>query len=154
MFSNKTRLEFDQLRKRYPTAEAALLPILHAAQREVGFIDSSIVDAIADYLSLPQVKVHGVVTFYTMYNKEKPGKYLIQMCRTLSCELRGSEALVAHLKQKLGIDEGETTSDGKFSLMLVECLGSCGTAPVVQINDDYYEDLTPDGLSQILDGLE
>ena len=109
---------------------------------------------MATLLDLPPAKVLHVATFYTMFNKRPVGKYHIQVCTTLSCMLRGSDDLVDHLKKKLGIEVGETTPDGKFSLVRVECLGSCGTAPMFQLNDDYHEDLTIEQVDQILDGLD
>jgi NADH-quinone oxidoreductase subunit E len=97
--------------------------------------------------------VHGAVTFYTMYKQRPMGRYHIQVCTTLSCMLRGSDELLEHLKRKLGISEGEVGADGRFSLVRVECLGSCGTAPMLQLNDDYHEDLTPEKVDRLLEEL-
>jgi len=97
--------------------------------------------------------VHGAVTFYTMFKQRPSGRYHVQVCTTLSCMLRGSDELLEHIEKKLGIRAGETTPDGKFSLVRVECLGSCGTAPMLQLNDDYHEDLTPEAVDRLLLGL-
>ena len=95
-----------------------------------------------------------MVSFYTMFHRKPVGRHVVQVCRTLSCALMGADELFEHLTRKLGVGPGETTSDGRFTLKCVECLASCGTAPVVQINDDYYENLTPAGLDRVLDGLK
>ncbi len=108
---------------------------------------------IASRLGVSPAHVHGVVTFYTMYKRRPWGKYHIQVCTTLSCMLRGSDDLMAHLEKRLGIKPGQTSPDGRFSLIKVECLGSCGTAPMLQLNDDYHENLTIESLDRLLDGL-
>ncbi len=133
---------------------AALLPTLHLAQKEFGYISSEVEEYVAGYLDLPVTHVHGVATFYTMYNKKPVGKYHIQVCTNISCSLLGADHLFDYLSKKLKIGDGETTEDKKFTLSSVECLGSCGTAPVMQINDDYYEDLTEEKIDEILKGLE
>ena len=143
----------DGIVARYPQAPAALLPVLWEVQREKGWIDAEGEAWIGERLGVSPAHVHGVVTFYTMYKQRPSGKYHIQVCTTLSCMLRGCDQLVGHLEQKLGIKVGETTPDGKFSLVQVECLGSCGTAPMLQLNDDYHEDLTLERVDQLLDGL-
>jgi NADH-quinone oxidoreductase subunit E len=109
--------------------------------------------AIADRLGLSSSFVEGVVTFYTMYQRKPPGRFLVQVCTTLSCQLCGTSDLVERLKKKLGIDFGETTADGQFTLVDVQCLGACGEAPIVQINDDYYTELTPEKLDDLLERL-
>jgi NADH-quinone oxidoreductase subunit E len=109
--------------------------------------------AVADRLGLAPAFVEGVASFYTMYQRRPPGRYLLQVCTTLSCQLCGTSGLVEHLKKKLGIGFGETTADGNFTLVDVQCLGACGEAPVLQINDDYHTDLTVESLDAILDRL-
>jgi len=109
---------------------------------------------VAGLLELSPANVYGVASFYTMYNKEQVGKYLVQVCMNLPCAMVGAEEVLEHISEKLGIKEGETTSDEKFTLMKVECLGACGAAPMMQINDEYYEDLTPAKVDEILDGLK
>ena len=138
---------------KYPYPKAACLPVLWEVQRKQGWIDLDSEKWVAERLGVSPAHVHGVVSFYTMYKQKPAGKYHIQVCTTLSCMLRGSDDLVDHLKKKFGIGIGETTPDGKYSLVRVECLGSCGTAPMFQLNDDYHEDLTPEKADRILDGL-
>jgi NADH-quinone oxidoreductase E subunit len=152
-FSDAGRAEFEALLTRYPDRGAVILPALHLAQREFGHISDDAVVYIAGLLGTSPSAIEGVATFYTMYNRKPVGKYHVQICRNLSCSLMGAEALIGHVSKKLGIRPGETTADGKFTLSEVECLGSCGTAPVMQINDDYHENLTESAIDAILDAL-
>jgi NADH-quinone oxidoreductase subunit E len=152
-FSQEAYSIFQDTLKRYPTKKAALLPILHQAQKEFGYISQEAVEYVAGLLELTPAEVEGVVTFYTMYFRKQMGKHVIQVCGTLSCSLLGSKHIVEHISKKLNIEPGETTEDDKFSLLKVECLGSCGTAPMMQINEDYYEDLTAEKVDEILDKL-
>jgi NADH-quinone oxidoreductase subunit E len=138
---------------RYPQPKAALLPILWEVQRSQGFVPLAAEAWIAQRLGVSAAHVHGCVTFYTMYKQKPSGKYHIQVCTTLSCMLRGSDSLMTHLEKTLRIKAGETTPDGKFSLVRVECLGSCGTAPMFQLNDDYYENLTLEKVDRLLESL-
>jgi NADH-quinone oxidoreductase E subunit len=139
---------------RYPNPQAALLPVLWLCQERWGWISTGITRAIAARLRLSPAFIEGVLTFYTMYQLQPPGRYLLQVCSTLSCQLCGTGELVGHLKQRLGIDFGETTPDGRFTLVDVQCLGACGEAPVVQINNDYYTELTVERLDALLDRFE
>ena len=139
---------------RYPTKESALLPVLHLAQKEFGYFTMDQMDAVANLLDLPKVRVYRVVSFYTMCQRRQVGQYLVQVCTNISCSLLGAERLLGHLQSKLGIKAGETTADGLFTLCEVECLGACGSAPVMMINDEYYENLTPDKAYAILDRLK
>ena len=143
----------DAIVARYPQPKAALLPVLWEAQRARGFVDLEAEEWIARRLGVSASHVHGCVTFYTMYKQKPSGRHHVQVCTTLSCMLRGSDELLAHLERKLGIREGETTPDGKFSLVRVECLGSCGTAPMFQLNDDYHENLTLEKVDRLLESL-
>ena len=154
MFSPEFEKRVDALVQRYPEQKAAMLMVLWEVQKEKGWIDAGSEAWVAERLGTSPAHVHGVVTFYTMYRQRKMGRHHIQVCTTLSCMLRGSDELVDHLKDKLGIGEGEVTEDGKFSLVRVECLGSCGTAPMLQLNDDYHEDLTHEAVDRLLDGLD
>lgn len=138
---------------RYPRSRSAILPLLYVAQREFGYVPKEAEELVADLLGLSPADVAGVVSFYTMFYRQPVGKYVVQVCRTLSCALMGGDDVMAHLEARLGIQPGETTPDGRFSLKNVECLASCGTAPVVQINDDYHENLTLEQLDRILDAL-
>ncbi|MGB7972664.1 MAG: NADH-quinone oxidoreductase subunit NuoE [Candidatus Deferrimicrobiaceae bacterium] len=152
-FSEETRAKHDRLLTRYPNREAAILPTLYLAQREFGHLSDEVVLYVADLLGFTPARIYGVATFYTMYNKKPVGKYHLQVCRNLSCSLMGAEHLIEHVARKIGVKPGETTADGRFTLSTVECLGSCGTAPVMQVNDDYYENLTEESIDAILDGL-
>jgi NADH-quinone oxidoreductase subunit E len=139
---------------RYPEKRSALIPSLHLVQKEIGWVSEEAIREIAGLFDLSPIEVNEVVSFYTMFHRKPVGKYVIQVCTNISCLLCDAEEIVAHLTKRLGIKMGETTADKKFTLMEVECLGSCGTSPVIQINDDYYEELTPEKVDQILDGLE
>jgi len=152
-FSEETRAKHDRLLTRYPNREAAILPTLYLAQREFGHLSDEVILYVADLLGFTPARIYGVATFYTMYNKKPVGKYHLQVCRNLSCSLMGAEHLIEHVAMKIGVKPGETTADGRFTLSTVECLGSCGTAPVMQVNDDYYENLTEESIDAILDGL-
>lgn len=154
MFSPEFEKRVDALVQRYPEQKAAMLMVLWEVQKEKGWIDPQSEAWVAERLGTSPAQVHGVVSFYTMYRQRKMGRHHIQVCTTLSCMLRGSDDLMDHLKDKLGIAEGEVTEDGKFSLVRVECLGSCGTAPMLQLNDDYHEDLTHEAVDRLLDGLD
>lgn len=154
VFSDKAKKEFEEIVSRYPQKRASLLMVLHLAQREFGWLSAEVIEYIASLLELTPGEVYDTASFYTMFYKKPMGKYNIQICHTLSCALRGARNIYEHLQKKLGISDGEVTPDGKFSLMKVECLGACGTAPVVQINDKYYENLTIEKLDEILDNLK
>lgn len=150
-FSEQAMREFERILSRYPNREAAILPALHLWQQEFGYVSDEGIVYVAGLLELPPARIEGVATFYTMYNRKPVGRYHVQICRNLPCSLMGAEHLVEHLSKKLGVKPGETTADGRFTLTTVECLGSCGTAPVMQVNGDYYENLTGDAIDAILD---
>ena len=153
-FSPETLKQFEATVARYPKREAAMLPVLYLAQREFGHLGPEAIEYVAKLMEQAPARVQGVVSFYTMYNREPIGRHHIQVCRTLPCALRGAEEVTAFLKKKLGIDCGQTTPDGRFTLSEVECLASCGTAPMMQVNDDYFENLTEEKINQILDALK
>jgi NADH-quinone oxidoreductase E subunit len=146
-------MEFRSILTRYPTKRAALLPTLHLAQREFGYISSETLEYIASLLELTPAEVWNAVSFYSLFYRKAMGMYVVQVCQTLSCSLLGAQHILDHLVKKLGINPGETTSDKRFSLLKVECLGSCGTAPVMRINDEYYENLTTEKIDALLDSL-
>ncbi len=150
MFGPEFEKKVDEIVTRYPVPKAATLPVLWEVQHHQGWIDLKSEQWVAKRLGVSPAHVHGCVTFYTMYKQQPSGRHHIQVCTTLSCMLRGSDELLAHLEGKLGIKTGETTPDGKFSLVRVECLGSCGTAPMFQLNDEYHEDLTHEKVDEIL----
>ncbi|MEW6731819.1 MAG: NADH-quinone oxidoreductase subunit NuoE [Acidobacteriota bacterium] len=153
MFSPEIEAKMDKIIARYPFKRSAILPLLHLAQIEQGKISEEAMRYIADRLDLMPVEVYEVVTFYSMFFLDNIGKYHIQLCRTISCMLCGAEKIREHLQQQLGIKPGEATKDGRFRLSEVECLGSCSTAPAMQINFDYYENLTPEKVDEILKAL-
>ncbi len=153
-FSEKSQKEIQEILTRYPDKRSALLPVLNLAQAEFGHIGEDVMVLVANLLDLTPPKVYEVVTFYTMLNEKPVGRYLLQLCRTLQCALAGSENILGHLQQKLGIAVGETTPDGVFTLRTVECLASCGTAPAMQVNGAFYESLTREKTDRILDDLK
>ena len=153
VFSDAGKREFERLLSRYPDKDAVILPALHLAQKEQGYVSDGAIVHIAELLGTSPARIEGVATFYTMYNRKPVGKYHVQICRNISCSLLGAEHLIGHVSKKLGVKPGETTPDGKFTLTKVECLGSCGTAPVMQVNDEYHENLTVESIDRILDEL-
>lgn len=155
-FTPENLAEAKKIMAKYPAGkqESAMLPLLDLAQRQNGnWLSRAAVVYVAELLDVPGIRAFEVATFYTMFNLEPVGKYLIQLCRTTPCWLAGGQAIAEACKVRLGIDIGETTPDGLFTLKEVECLGACVNAPVIQINDDYYEDLTPDSVVKIIDML-
>ena len=144
----------EKLCARYPRRDAALIPVLLELQKEAGYVAEEAMDELAKFLALPYARVKAVVTFYTMFNREPAGKYHLQVCRNISCHMAGAPGLLARLRAKLGIGEGETTKDGLFTLSAVECLGACGAAPVMQVNEDYFENLNGEKLDALLEDLK
>jgi NADH-quinone oxidoreductase E subunit len=153
-FSPETLKKFEETVSRYPKKEAAMLPVLYLAQQEFGYVGPEAIEYVAKLMGQSPARVHGVVSFYTMYNMKPIGRHHIQVCRTLSCALRGAEKITDFIKKKLAIELGQTTADRRFTLSEVECLASCGTAPMMQINDDYYENLNEEKVTEILDSLK
>ena len=145
--------EMAKLEPRYPSRVALLLPALHAAQDETGWLPSEVLQEIGEYLGIHPAQVREVASFYTMYNLKPVGKYHVKICTNVACCLRGAEELVEHCEKKFNIKCGETTKDMKFTVMEEECLGACGTAPAMMLNNDYYEELNVSKLDQILDQL-
>jgi NADH-quinone oxidoreductase E subunit len=154
MLVEKYKSEIEEILGRYPVKRSALIPLLHLAQREEGYISEAAMNEIAVILQLTPPQVYETVTFYTMLTLKRMGKFHIQVCKSLMCALVGSDILIEWLRRKLGIRPGETTADGLFTLSTVECLAACGTAPMMQINDDYYERLTEQKVDQILADLK
>nr|MBN2276994.1 NADH-quinone oxidoreductase subunit NuoE [candidate division Zixibacteria bacterium] len=138
---------------RYPRRKSAILPALTVAYFQLGYLSPEIYEEISEIIQIPKVEIAEAASFYTMFPKEPVGKYLIQVCHNISCALLGAEALIDYLQAKLGIKKGETTADGLFTLITVECLGSCASAPMMQINDRYYENLTREKVDRILEEL-
>lgn len=155
-FSPEVVEEMQSHLTKYPAERkrSALIPLLFVIQRERGYVDNPGVNFLAKFLDLEVTDVWETATFYSMFNLRPVGKHHIQICKTLSCKIMGEPQITEHICHKLGIHAGETTEDGKFTVTLVECLGSCGTAPMMQIDFDYYEDLTPEKCDKILDSLD
>ena len=151
--SNQSMTRIKEVMAHYPNKQAALLPILHLVQEEKGYVPEELEADIADLVEVPVVKVREVLSFYTLYNRLPVGKYHIQMCRTISCTLCGHRDLLKYVKEKLGIDVGETTPDGQYTLSVVECLAACETAPMMQINEKYYGNLSTRRIDEILASL-
>lgn len=151
-FTSENQKKFEELLTHYPNKQAALLPTLWLVQDQEGYISGEAMEHVAGLLEVSPAHVYGVVTFYTMYHQKPVGKYHLQVCRTLSCALAGSENILEHLKKKLKIEENQTT--GKFSLCTVECLASCGTGPAMMVNEKYYENLTAEKVDKILGELK
>ena len=153
-WSAQAKADVAEAVSRYPVQRSAVLPVLWIAQREWGWLSPAALRLVAESVGLPESEVFGIATFYTMFNMKPIGRHHIQVCRTLPCALAGSERITAAIKEKLKIGVGETTPDGRFTLTEVECLASCGTAPMMQVNDDYYENLTEKNVGEILDRLK
>ncbi len=153
MLREKYQHVIDDLLRRYPVKQSALLPLLNLAQKEEGYVSQAAMKEIAGVLDLTPPQVFETVTFYTMLNLKPIGKFHIQVCRSLMCALVGADGLLGWLQKHLGIGVGQTTQDKLFTLSAVECLGSCGTGPMCQINDDYYERLTEEKVGRILEDL-
>lgn len=149
-FSDEALKKIEELKKRYPTAKALTLPVLWIAQEQFGWISGEIIQYVAQLLDLPVSHLYGVLTFYTMFNREPMGKYHLQVCTNVSCMLRGSDQIVGRICERLKIKIGETTPDNRFTVTEVECLGSCGTAPMLQANDTFHENLTVDQIDRLL----
>ncbi len=152
--SAETLKRVDEIVLRYPEKRAALLPVLHLIQRESGYISADAEKWAAEVLGIEPLRVREVLTFYTLFRRAPAGKYVIQVCRNLSCALGGSDDLLARLEARLGVPPGETTPDGKYTLLAAECLGHCDHAPCLMINDDDHGPVTPERLDAILKGLE
>lgn len=154
MLKEKYKAEIDEILSRYPVRRSALLPLLYLAQQEEGFVSEAAMKEIASILRLTPPQVYETVTFYTMFNLKPIGKFHIQVCKSLMCALVGSDTLIGWLEVKLGIKPDNTTKDGLFTLSKVECLAACGTGPMMQVNDDYYERLTEEKVDRILADLK
>jgi NADH-quinone oxidoreductase E subunit len=141
-------------RKKYPTSLAAIMPVLYIAQEQNGFISNEVMEEIAAVLNIDKVNVLSAVTFYTMYHTKPMGKYHIQVCTNVSCMLRGAYEIWDNVKNKLGIDHLQVTPDKKYSLEEVECMGACGYAPMIAVNEDFFENLNKEKVFEIIDSLK
>jgi NADH-quinone oxidoreductase E subunit len=153
-FPEEVKKRFDEVLTRYPTKEAALLPTLHMVQETWGWISPEAVLYVSELLDLSPATVFGVLSFYDMYHQKPPGKYNLRVCTNLSCMVNRAYDIYEHLREKLDVAPGEPTSDGLYSVIEVECLGSCGTAPVVQVNNDYHEDMSVEKMDALLATLK
>ncbi len=153
-FTEENLKKIDNVLKKYPTKKAAVMPVLYMAQEQNGWISNEVMKEIARILEITSQDVLGVVTFYTMYYQKPMGKHHIQVCTNVSCMLRGGYELLDKVKEKLGIDIGEITDDLQFSIEEVECMGSCGTAPMIAVNETYYENLNVQKVEEILESLK
>lgn len=153
-FSEEAEARLQEVIKRYPDKNSAVMPALYIAQAECAWITDEALTWVAKRLDMPPAAVFEVVSFYTMYYKKPVGRYHIQLCRTLSCMLCGAKKLLSYLEQRLGIKAGEISKTGIWSYEEVECLGSCGSAPMVQINDAFFENLDAERLGQLMDRIE
>jgi NADH-quinone oxidoreductase E subunit len=154
MLTEENLAKAEEIRKRYPVAQAALLPVLWIAQEQEGWISEEMMRYVGKLLDLPFGHVLGVVTFYSMYNSKKLGKYHIEVCTNVSCMLRGSDKILETIEHRCGVKPGQTSADGKWTVSEVECMGACGGAPMLSIGEEYYEDLTPEKTEKILSSLK
>ena len=154
MLSEASLKKIEALKSRYPTPQAVVLAALWMWQEEHGWISREGMTEVARILAIPEHHVYGVVSFYTMFNRAPVGRHKIEVCTNVSCMLRNSDRILHHIQDRLGIGVGETTADGRFTLVEAECLGSCGTAPMMQVGDEYYENLDEKSVDTILAGLK
>jgi NADH-quinone oxidoreductase subunit E len=152
--SDEAEKRVEEIKLLYPQAKSAIMPALYIAQQHFGFINQDAVLWVAQKIGVPPVQVMEVATFYTMYYKKKPGKYHIQVCRTLSCAVVGSRKITEFVKNRLGVKAGEVSDDGLWSFEEVECLGSCGTGPMCQINDRFFENLDTEKMELLMQRIE
>ncbi|MDQ7816862.1 MAG: NAD(P)H-dependent oxidoreductase subunit E [Melioribacteraceae bacterium] len=153
-FTEENLTLIDKARKKYPTSLAAVMDTVYIAQEQNGYLSNEVMEEIANVLGIDKVNVLSVVTFYTMYHTKRMGKYHIQVCTNVSCMLRGAYEIWDKVKEKLGLENMEVSPDGKFSLEEVECMGACGYAPMIAVNEDYYENLTKEKVEEILESLK
>jgi NADH-quinone oxidoreductase E subunit len=153
MISEQAKQHMRDLAARYPVARSAVMPALYIAQQEEGYITQAALQAVAEAIGMTVDDVESVATFYTMYFRQQPGKKVIKVCTSISCYLSNCDALVSHLEQRLGIKRGETTVEGNYTLLTAECLASCGTAPVLQVNDEFVENVTLEMADALIDEL-
>jgi NADH-quinone oxidoreductase E subunit len=154
VLSAQARKKIEALKTEYETNLSALIPALHVAQGDQGWLSEETQAEVAAILEITPQAVREVVSFYTMFQQKPVGKFLLQVCRNLSCCLHGGHRLQRQIEERLGIRDGETTQDGRFTLVSVECLGSCGTAPVLMVNDRYHENVTPQEIDRLLTELK
>lgn len=150
VFTPEQKRRIEAICSRYPVRRAAVLPVLWMVQEQEGWVSKDAMRAVSEILDISPTAVYEVVTFYTMFEETPCARHHVQVCRTIGCWLRGGKQVTRYIENKLGVKVGQHTPDNRFKLSEVECLGSCGTAPMMQIGNDYFEDLTPDKVDQIL----
>jgi NADH-quinone oxidoreductase E subunit len=153
-FNEQDFIEIEKLKAKYPTEQSALMGVLWLAQQKFGWISPEVIAYVAEVLNLPPAHVDGVAKFYTMYFKKPMGKYHIQVCTNVSCMLRGGQQIWEHLQKKLNIGNMEASEDGRYSLEEVECMGACGGAPMIAINEDYYENMSIEKVEELINSLK
>jgi NADH-quinone oxidoreductase subunit E len=148
--------EFEKLRERFPAGfeSSLVLPCLRRIQEDRGYVADSDIEELAAFLGVPQIQIEEVLSFYTQFRRKPIGRWHLQFCHNVSCSMNGAENVLGHVERKLGIKPGQTTPDGRYTLSTVECLGSCGTAPMMMVNDGYHENLTLAKLDELLQGLK
>lgn len=148
--------EFERLRARYPEGfeSSLVLPCLRRIQEERGWVADEDIQTLVEYLGVPRIQIEEVLSYYTQFRRSPIGKHHVEVCRNVSCSMRGAERLLGHICKRLGVEEGGTTADGRFTVGTAECLGSCGTAPVVVVDNEYHEDMSPEKFDQLLGGLK
>ncbi len=154
-FSEQARAEIQKELKRYETKESAIIPALYVAQKENdGWINVDVIRELSKIMEIPEARINEVFKFYTMFNQEPVGRFHVQVCTNISCAVEGGRELANHICKELDVKYGEVSKDGRFTVTRVECLGSCGTAPMMQVNDRYYEKLTPESAMNLLRGMK
>jgi len=148
--------EFDRLRTRFPAGfeSSLVLPCVRRIQEDRGYVADEDIHELAAYLGVPQIQIEEVLSFYTMFRRKPVGRWHLQFCHNVSCSMNGAENIVAYVQKKLGLAPGQTSADGRFTLSVVECLGSCGTAPMMMVNEAYHENLTRERIDELLEGLK
>ena len=148
--------EFDKLRARFPAGfeSSLVLPCVRRIQEDRGYVSDEDIQQLAAYLGVPQIQIEEVLSFYTQFRRKPIGRWHLQFCHNVSCSMNGAESILSHVEQRLGVKPGQTTPDGRYTLTVVECLGSCGTAPMMMVNDGYHENLTFEKVDELLEGLK
>ena len=148
--------EFEKLRERFPDGfeSSLVLPCVRRIQEDRGYVADSDIEELAAYLGVPQIQIEEVLSFYTQFRRSAVGRWHLQFCHNVSCSMNGAERILAHVEKRLGIKPGQTTPDGRYTLSTAECLGSCGTAPMMMVNDGYHENLTCEKVDELLEGLK
>lgn len=154
MLSEKVVVEINQIKGRYHDAQSSILPALYVVQRDYGWLSPDAVEAVGDLLNVPKAAVKGISTFYSMFRHKPMGRHLIQLCTNVACMIMGAERLVDILKSRYGLEPNSTTSDERFSLVIMECIGACGTAPAMLVDTDFHDNLTEQGIVDILENYK